>query len=304
MGVPPPPWWISGARAIVSRLPRGRYAVVSRLRPRAEPFAARLADDIGGAAFVCDLGDAIAREVCLTGYYEPPVTRVMQRLLAPGGTLVDAGANWGYFTLVGARLVGAGGRVVAIEPDPRHFERLRTNTAMNRLANVTALPLAAGSQEGVAMLTGYAEAADNRGVSRIADGASGAHRYAVRCATIDALTSESRRVDVVKIDVEGAEPDVLAGMREGLASGRYRAIVLELHPELLRARGVDPAECIGTLTARGYRGWTIDLSPEAYRAAAATGTPLERLLRSLDEWRATEWPHLLWLAPGESVSSC
>ena len=285
-------------------MPRGRYAVLSRWRTRAAPFAGRLAHEMGGAQFVCDLGDAIAREVCLTGYYEPPVTRTVQHLLRPGGMLVDAGANWGYFSLLGAARVGSRGRVLALEPDPRHFERLQCNVSMNAFANVTALAVAAGAQEGVAVLTGYADGADNRGVSRIVDSAEGTHRYEVRCSTIDALTSSSARVDLIKIDVEGAELDVLAGMRAGLASGRYAAVVLELHPDLLRARGVDPLACIGSLTAHGYRGWAIDLSPRAYRGATSTHTPLERVLRSVDTWRDTPWPHLLWLAPGEPAPSC
>lgn len=259
---------------------------------------------MGGARFVCDLGDAIAREVWLTGYYEPPVTRAIWQLLRPGGTLVDAGANWGYFSLLGAACVGGEGRVLALEPDPRHFDRLQFNASMNGFANVTALPVAAGAQEGVAVLTGYADGADNRGVSRIVERAEGTHRYEVRCSTIDALTSSSARVDVVKIDVEGAEADVLAGMRAGLASARYAAVVLELHPDLLRARGVDPRECIGPLAAHGYRGWAIDLSPRAYRDATSTHAPLERVLRPVDTWHDTPWPHLLWLAPGEPAPSC
>jgi len=118
-------------RAIVRRAPRGKYAIVSRWTPRTGQFVARLADDLGGAMFACDLADAIAREVCLTGYYEPPVTRVVQRLVSRGGTVVDAGANWGYFSLLAASAAGERGRAIALEPDPRHFTRLARNIEMN-----------------------------------------------------------------------------------------------------------------------------------------------------------------------------
>jgi hypothetical protein len=60
-------------------------------------------------------------------------------------------------------------------------------------------------------------------------------------------------------------------MRDGLRSRRYRALILELHPEQLRARGVDPAICLRGLADLGYRGWTIDVSPAAYRRALDPG---------------------------------
>jgi FkbM family methyltransferase len=301
---PARPLWVSIARAVISRMPRGRYAVLSRWRPRRGRFVTQLGIEAGGAWFACDLGDAIAREACLTGLYEPPVTRIVQRWLPRGGTLVDAGANWGYFSLLGAAQVGPAGRVIALEPDPRQFARLRANVALNGLTNVTALAVAAGAREGIATLIGYAEGADNRGVSRVAEiGAAGAH-YEVRCATIDALTASCRRVDVVKIDVEGAEPDVLNGMHTGMGERRYAAIVLELHPGLLRGGGIDPAACVEVLASHGYRGWTIDLSAHAYRMAADPRAGIERLLRPLGDWPTMTWPHLLWLAPGEPAPSC
>lgn len=251
--------------------------------------------------FDCDLADVIAREVCLTGYYEPPVTRVVQRLATRGGTVIDAGANWGYFSLLAASAVGDRGRVIALEPDPRHFARLTRNIAMNHFTQIAAHLIAAGSRDGMVTLAGYADDAQNRGVSRIADTASVAHRFDVPCTTIDALTAACARVDVVKVDVEGAEMDALAGMRDGLAAARYAAIVLELHPALLRQHGRDPGECVEALQAHGYRGWTINLAPRAYRGATAHEPLIEALLRPLEEWRESTWPHLLWLAPGESL---
>jgi FkbM family methyltransferase len=288
---------------MVARMPRGRYAVVSRWSPRQGRFVTRLARDLGGALFDCDLADAIAREVCLTGYYEPPVSRVMQRLAPRGGTVVDAGANWGYFSLLAASAVGDRGTVIALEPDPRHLARLERNVEINGFTNVSALQVAAGSNDGRVTLAGYDDDADNRGTSRITDTVS-AHPFDVSCTTIDRLTASRARVDAVKIDVEGAELDVLTGMRDGLAAGRYAAIVLELHPALLRESRIDPAECIRMLEAHGYRGWSIDLAPSAYRSAVARNIHIEALLRPLEDWTGSPWPHLLWLARTESLVAC
>jgi FkbM family methyltransferase len=283
---------------LLRRLPRGRYRLLAAFAPSRGRLIATLADELGAARFDCDLSDSLSREVCFTGLYEPPVTRVFQRHVPRGGTVVDAGANWGYFSLIAAALSGADGRVIALEPDPRQFEALSHNLSLNGFTHVQPLPAAAAAVAGQLTLAGYDDDAVNRGVSRVIgspDGEESSRRFTVQALTIDAVTAAFAAVDLVKIDVEGAEDLVLQGMREGLASRRYRAILLELHPGLLRARGVDPESCVQLLLDYGYRGWTIDASPAAYRRAIDPALDVETLLRPLMEWRAAAWPHLLWL---------
>ena len=292
------PWRIRSLRAVLRRLPRGRYRLLAALAPSRGRLVARLAPELGGARFACDLSDALSREVCFTGLYEPPVTRVFQRHVPRGGTVIDAGANWGYFSLIAAALSGADGRVIALEPDPRQFEALSHNLSLNGFANVEPLQAAAAATAGELTLAGYDDGAANRGVSRVigaADRDESSRRFTVPSLTIDAVTAAFATVDLVKIDVEGAEDLVLQGMQEGLASRRYRAILLELHPGLLRARGVDPESCVRLLRDRGYRGWTIDASAAAYRRAIDPASNVEGLLRPLAKWRTAAWPHLLWL---------
>jgi FkbM family methyltransferase len=263
--------------------------------PSGGRFTSWLAGDAGGARFACDLGDQISREVGLTGLYEPPVTRVVQQHVRSRGTVVDVGANWGYFTLLAAAAVGPEGVVFALEPDPRQFDRLSRNVSANGFGQVSALQAAASAEEGRLSLVGYDEGQANRGVSRVAGPSAPGLRFDVRATSVDLLTAACPEVDLVKIDVEGAEDAVLAGMRDGLSARRYRALVLELHPDLLRAKGVDPASCVATLRDLGYGGWTIDLGPDAYRRALNPAVDVGSLLLPLDRWRETPWPHLLWL---------
>lgn len=300
MSVAAAPTWIRALGAVVRRLPRGRYRVVSSLRTSAPPFVATLAHDAGGARFACDLSDEIAREVCLTGCYEPPVTRLLQRRLHVGAVMVDVGANWGYFSLVAAAAVGRSGRVLSLEPDPRQFHRLAENVQLNDFRHVSATAAAAAACEGSAVLAGYSELARNKGVSRLGGPADGPS-FDVRCVALDDLTTNFPRVDVVKIDVEGAELAVLRGMQRGLAQERYRAVLLELHPELLRQQDASGDMCVQLLSDAGYRGWAIDQSPRVYSRAAGAPVPPQELLRPLDEWVNQSWPHLFWLAPGEDV---
>lgn len=274
-------------------LPRGRYALLASGIAREGRFVATLAADLGACRFDCDLGDDLAREACLTGYYEPPVTRIVRAQLSGGGVFVDAGANWGYFTLVGAHAVGPRGKVIALEPDPRQFAALQANVALNGFTTVLPVRAAAAGARGRLMLAGYQEAAGNRGVSRLDGGTDAGPRFEVDALAIDEATSAYASVDLVKIDVEGAEDLVLAGMQAGLAARRYRAIVLELHPGLLRARGIDPASIPDRIRGYGYRLSTIDLSPAAYRRAAREGASVESLLKSAGDWRGSDWPHIL-----------
>ena len=292
-----PPLHVRALSAVIRHVPRGRYALLSKLAPAEGRFETRLAPDIGGARFACDLSDQLSREACFTGLYEPPFTRVFQKQLRPGAVVVDAGANWGYFTLIAAAAAGPSGRVIALEPDPRLSPILERNIDLNGFTQVEVRPIAAGAVGGRLVLTGYGDTEANRGTSSIAtrDGAGTAREFEVECTTIDALTAQHPEVDVVKIDVEGAEDLVLEGMREGLAAKRYRAILLELHPTLLAARGIAPEACVDLLSSYGYRGWTIDATTSAYRRAADPATRVESLLGPLDDWRACPWPHLLWL---------
>jgi FkbM family methyltransferase len=288
------PWHLRLLRDVLRRLPRGQYGLLA-IAPSRGQFVARLAGDAGAARFHCDLADQIAKEAFFGGLYEPPVTRVVQRFAAPGATIVDVGANWGYFTLVTAAAVGPAGRVIALEPEPRLHAALEHNVRLNQFQHVTTAAVAASSIEGTLTLAGYRDHDANRGVSRVIDGSSAERpSYRVAATTIDTVTAGCPRVDLVKIDVEGAEDAVLAGMQVGLSTGRYRAVVLELHPALLRARGVDPDLCLRQLRDAGYAGWTIDCSPGTYRRAASFPIDPATLLKPLDAWQGTTWPHLLW----------
>ena len=117
------PRWVSLSASAVRTLPFGRYQLANALAKFAHgPFVARLPQDLGGASFVCDLQDTISREVCFTGRYEPQETQLALALLESGMTVVDVGANWGYFSLIAARRRGGCG---FREPRVRRIRRAR-----------------------------------------------------------------------------------------------------------------------------------------------------------------------------------
>jgi len=300
----PAPFWVSLSASAIRTLPFGRYHLANMLaRFASRPFLARLPADLGGATFICDLQDTISREVCFTGRYEPQETQLAMRLLRPGMTAVDVGANWGYFTLVCAHLVGATGRVLALEPHPHLSSLLAENAATNGLSQVEVLRLAAGAESGARGFVGFNEQAGNWGLSRSAHAAEAAD-FECETAGLDGVLDARGidRVDLVKIDIEGGEADALRGMTAGLERQRYRYVLLECHPAALAQLGTSLEACLEPLRRAGYQGWRIDHSVEMHRRAAVSSVPASALLSPANpQVLATDpWPHLLLVAPGQT----
>jgi len=199
------------------------------------------------------------------GLLETAVQEALVRHLPRGGTLVDVGANVGFFTLLGARLVGPDGRVAALEPAPVSAAAIRRNAARNGFGHVEVLQCAAGAASGRAAF----QIVRDESWSKLEP--LGAHPDTervvdVKVAAIDDLVADGRLPvpDVVKIDVEGAELDVLRGMAR-TAAARPVAIVCELH-------GTGP-EFAALMAQWGYRAVNLE-GPEPVTEAGPSGHAL------------------------------
>ncbi|HLM66817.1 MAG TPA: FkbM family methyltransferase, partial [Longimicrobium sp.] len=151
----------------------------------------------------------------LNGTYEPEQTRLFEQHIRPGGTVLDVGANVGYYTLLASVLAGDAGRVHAFEPEPRNAEFLRRHAAINRRANVTVRQAAVSDRAGTARF----DFGSGSGTGRLA------HAGAIEVRTLrldDYCTEHGLAPTAVKIDVEGAEVAVLEGARGMLE--RYRPV--------------------------------------------------------------------------------
>ncbi len=119
---------------MIRRLPFGRYRSMDRIcRGSSARFVAPFPGSVQGLRFECNVRDRIVREVFFTGVYEPPETRLIRKLVSPGGTFVDVGANWGSFSLLLAEHVGTSGPGIAIEVDSRIQATLGRNLAKSNL---------------------------------------------------------------------------------------------------------------------------------------------------------------------------
>jgi FkbM family methyltransferase len=178
-----------------------------------------------------DLG--FACHVMLDGYWEIWLTLFFARTVQPGMTVIDVGANFGYYTVLFGHAVGAGGRVISIEPVPTTAAILRKTIELNGLARRTQLVTAAAGHRDDGEVHIVVPPGEPKNATVVAQPAEGS--IMVPSITIDRLTRNLSRLDLVKIDAEGAEVSILAGMRETI--DRFKPKILL---EFNAARYQDP----------------------------------------------------------------
>ncbi|MCP9469256.1 MAG: FkbM family methyltransferase [Nitrospira sp.] len=153
--------------------------------------------------------DVLIRDLLFSGSFEPVHTEIIERL-PPGGVLIDVGANVGYFSIVGAKAVGPGGKVYAFEPVDVIHSILCTNIALNGLSNVEAYHLACFSSSGsMAIEQDWDSGKSHLCLENATDS------KVVSVTTVDAFVDQKKlaRVDFIKIDAEGSDFEVLKGSR-------------------------------------------------------------------------------------------
>lgn len=295
--LPAAPGWLRAIGIVLRGLPRGRYPLMNRMA-RFGPghaFTAEFPFETRRMRFWCDLRNTLAREVFFLGSYEAQETLLLPALLQEGDTCVDVGAHWGYFSLIAAARVGASGRVIAVEADPRVFATLRRTLSLNPGLDVEALQVAAAAERGTLVLNGYDERGDNWGISSLATSQGGA-AFEVRAEPLDDLLERSgvNEVGLLKMDIEGGEVLALRGCERLLQEQRIRSLLLELHPPQIEALHSTVQEVVGGLRGKGYHLWAVDHSLRTTREAAYGRLRDPRaLLKPLEDRVLDAWPHLL-----------
>lgn len=161
------------------------------------------------------------------GSWEPEVVDAISRVVGPGMRVVDIGAHGGFYALLLAKLVGASGSVIAFEPLPANFRMLKENVAMNGLRNVTIERSAVCSHSGQFELEVPDE--DAAALAGPMEDSEDTKVMTVSCLSLDDYFSFPRsRTDFIKMDVEGAEGDVLKGAKAIITLYRP-TMMIELH---------------------------------------------------------------------------
>lgn len=244
-------WARSGRKA--SRL----FKLVERWGPRLadNPLQTRLPN---GCIVSCDVGEFIQRQIYFMGTFEPIESFLFTRLLRPGMTVIDAGANIGQYTLLAATAVGPAGQVHSFEPVPSTFASLQQHVAANRLDNVKTNQMALWNEDSTVMLGLPREDVYNTGNWTVGTTESQSTPVSAEAIRLDSYAARCglTRVDLIKMDIQGAEPFALAGARKLLADW-HPTIMMEIHRPSLRALGSSPEMVWEELSGLGYRAWRI-----------------------------------------------
>ncbi|MFD5357864.1 FkbM family methyltransferase [Streptomyces tendae] len=251
----------------------GQAALATRwLNPRLREHPRRaVVETRTGELFVVDTQDLIQRYLYLFGAWEPHLTGWLRHRLRPGDGFVDVGANIGAFSVLAARLVGAEGRVVAIEASPDLHGSLVRNVRLNALGNVRALNAAVSDR--ARTLTFALASSRNTGANSIVpyDGPVESS-FRARARPLPELldTAEIASARVIKIDVEGAEGSVVRGLAPLLSALRPDVeITVEVSPERMARLGDRADDLLAVMRNAGFHVYRLanDYAPGSYPPA-------------------------------------
>ena len=176
---------------------------------------------------------SLAPHLLLDGEWEMWITRVFRELVRPGMTVVDIGANVGWYTLLAAHDAGPGGRVVAFEANPRLAQLVRRSVAVNGFSATTVVEATAvADRSGEVTLHVLAEHHGSSSIEKDFLAFHDSHEtLTVPATTLDAyVAAHGLQIDLLKIDAEGAEPLIVRGARETIAATPGIQILLEYAP--------------------------------------------------------------------------
>ncbi len=205
------------------------------------------------------LGNDLSRQIYVAGCIDPNEFAFLDRVLQPGMTFLDAGANEGVYTVFAAARLGRQGTVWAFEPSQREIARLRRNLDLNKLSpRVFPIALAENAGQAEISVAGYGHEGLNT-LGTFFNEIEESRREAINVARLDDVVSENplSRLDVIKIDVEGAELKLLRGAAATLQ--RFRPLILfEASDRALQRQGSSREELLDYLRGQNYQLYLFD----------------------------------------------
>lgn len=220
-----------------------------------------------------DTASFIEWSIFFFGYYEPEVSQLVKRVVGKGQVAFDVGANIGCHTLLLGKAVGESGRVVAAEPCPPVFEKLRANICLNRMAHVQACQCALSDVPGKLALHIAAADVPNQGMSSLYPNQELSSEVLVDVQTLDDIMQrkECKRLDFIKIDTEGNDGKVIVGGERSIRE--HRPYVLFEFDEAMWGRGnMDFSSCESFFRKQDYSLYVLQPTGVLTKAAYGLGS--------------------------------
>jgi FkbM family methyltransferase len=223
----------------------------------------------GGSKMTLDTSDFLQRTLFAAGDFEPQIRQVIQKRLKPGDTFVDIGANVGFYSLCASKAVGPSGKVFAFEPAPATMSVLRTNISLNRAKNIQATQVALSDHTGETKL--FLDTTNNSGATSLRASQNASQAVTVMLDSYDQYAAQHHipTPALVKIDVEGAESQVLRGMSNLLSQTDRPAMVIEISELSLTQIGSSKEELFAIMVKNGYRSTLLSQPRQSIYSGAS-----------------------------------
>lgn len=251
------------------------------------PLLRRIKIQTGGLMEL-DLAEKTQRQIFSHKLFEAGVSRFVKATLHVGDVFVDVGANVGYFSVLAAPLVGTQGKVIAIEPEKKNFERLSYHAQLNGYSQIALYNCAVGDEEGMQTLhinplnhggnslipfRAYASGNERHSANEIRSQYSNEELFEeVQVRILDRIFEEQNISEIVilKIDVEGFEKPVIHGAVKAITSGMVEHVICEVNNDEGRS------ELFDLFTSRSYKAYRISFSgvPEPINSSVVRGNVL------------------------------
>jgi FkbM family methyltransferase len=242
-----------------------------------------------------DLNDrGISRDLLRYHCREEYATKVFKSLLKPGLTIVDIGANIGYYALIEAEEVGRTGQVYAVEPSPRNVDILKKNVVLNEVQDIVDIEWGAISD-----ISGSEELhLANRSNLHTLTPTSGMKNYVrftgvidVPCFTLDDFLENKNvnpcDVDIIRMDIEGHEVKAIEGATKTLNSSKSLVLFIEIHPKLIKESNGEQAYAAFLEKLKSY-GFELFACAESVSSRVDKDTQLKSINELVDYHEAVE----------------
>jgi len=185
--------------------------------------------------------------------YESLITKKIQEIIKENNVVIDIGAWIGYYTLLVAKKVGPKGKIIAIEPHYKNFQRIKKNVELNKFSNVSVLNLAVSNKTGNATLIEQQDGSCKHKITYDDTGQT-------KLETLDNIRVKSglSKINLIIMDIEGYEFLALKGLVKSLSKKNIKNIICEIHPKQLAQNNITVAELISFIESCDYELSIID----------------------------------------------
>ncbi len=207
-----------------------------------------------GSVLYLNSKDPVVSSALALGIYENYETEIFKNTLKKGMTLVDIGANIGYYTVLAADIIGETGKIISFEPDEQSMDIFKKNIISNKFKNVSYVEKALSDKKGTIL---FYPSDENRGDNRIYDPGDGRKYVEVETITLDEYLPQDTKVDIIKMDIQGGEYLALVGMEKTILRSESLTIFAEFWPKGIMETGKSPEEFLKKLKGYGFSLYNI-----------------------------------------------